>query len=153
VTTGPNPYAPPSSPLDTPQETPPGVKRPGWAWKLYLFAGLFMYGIALVISAYGFLLVQVADVASYVLGSAALVGLFGYCYGKSILSPRTWRIFLPVLVLFDLLAVSVLEPRGLVWAVPGEEAAATSLSWSIFSYVLNLPLYLALYRYGFKRSA
>lgn len=77
------------------------------------------------------------------LGISALgiLGLFGYLYQKHFFSQIFWKFYLPVVILWDIVGITVVQP-----AMVKQEFNLISL----FGFVFVLPLYYGLYRYAFK---
>ena len=136
-----NPYRPPAS-ATNPAQRP--SRRIGW--RLYL--GLLGLSYALVYWMLGVGWMQTLDVVD---GAATLVGftgLFGYAYRRRLGSAVFWKRWLPVQVAWDLLVMLYLTGLGVVHALP--EVASASLAEKALQLLFVLPLYVALFRYGFR---
>ncbi len=92
---------------------------------------------------------KITEMIDGVLFVIALVGLYGYCWYKKILSKDFWRIFFVVAIgwnIFDLFT----NPKGT--EVMGEDFIA-GLFAIAFAVAFFIPLFIALYRYAFYKKA
>ena len=115
------------------------------AWKAY-FWFLFVVNLVLIIflvyepEAYG---AAARDYVDLAVSSTALVGLFGYCYQKRVATRNFWKILFPVMFASD--TFQILSDD---WT--GPEELKTLMIGIAVMLVVVFPLYIAIYRYGFK---
>ncbi len=136
-----SPYTPPSSGVTG--QVPVG-RRLGW--KTYLW--LLVAASALVFPVLGFGWMQLLDWMDLALTAVGMIGLFGFAYRRPVGSGAFWRRWLPFQLLWDAAIVLFIIPAGLAYQIPGEEPS--SAVENIVSFALLIPLYIALYRYGYR---
>ena len=115
-------------------------------WKIYFWILLIftvLYHVTL-----GF--PRVWEVIDLVFNTIAIIGLFGFCWERSIFRRLFWKIFTPVFVVWLIFCSFILpESEKLEKINPPEWYNAIDL---VFSLVLTLLLILALYLYSFRKS-
>ncbi len=90
---------------------------------------------------------EALDYFDYLFWLIALIGVFGYCYGKRILTKKFWQIFLPFIIIWDLFIAFYeidLEPEL-------QEPILLSIVIIIY-FVILLPEYIGLYLYSYKNQ-
>ncbi len=88
------------------------------------------------------------DHGYYIFAAVALLGLFGYAYEMRFLNVYTWRMLLPVILVWDatLAAFSYAEIHS---EISVEDQSLLYRSMAI-GFILVIPQYIALYFYGFR---
>lgn len=84
------------------------------------------------------------DLLDYPVTVFALFGVFSYCYGISVVSKQVWRIFLPVLVIWDIYLITnmIIEDPTIFTDDYGYGF------WAFVGLILSLvlfPCYIAIY--------
>ena len=124
--------------LDQPKARP-------WAWKAYFWFLSFLNLVLAIFLLYdpeGYE-ASARDYVDLVVSTTGLVGLFGYCYQKRIAVRNFWKALFPIMMASDAFQISVEN-----WSDPGG-LNAIIIGIGVL-LVLVLPLYIAIYRYGFK---
>lgn len=136
-----NPYETPKSDIDTGEIG----NRSIW-WKIYFFAItiLSFTGMYSLLNSAGAGIVDYAELLLLVIATA---GLFGFVFSKRILTASFW---IPFLV-FYIITGLVYEPLSSVDMRAGMSDIAFHISTAI-GYLLSLPGYYALYKYGKKNE-
>jgi hypothetical protein len=138
-----NPYKPPSAPLGSDQAA--SQRRRGWRIYFWLMTALLLAAVvAEIVVPADDLLINAAD---YVLSGFSLVGLFGYAHRRIIFKQLIWRAWLPLILVWDLGVMLRHFARG---DLGGD--AATVVTVILFGTLVVVPLYVALYRYGYRSS-
>jgi hypothetical protein len=120
-------------------------------WKFYFWVVLTLDLIAFVTPLslqQGRRVWETVDMGVFLL---ALVGLFGFCWGKKMLSPLFWQVFLACFLLWMGWYVFAVAP------LPHVSSRANSLHVpsqliSSLAIVPHLPLIVALYLYSYKSA-
>jgi hypothetical protein len=136
-----NPYQAPKSDIDNGE-----VKTRSVFWKIYFFIITILSFLGMM----SFLLSNGAgliDYAEFVLLIIASAGLYGFAFCKKILTPGFW---IPFLV-FYLISGIFYEPLSSVNMRQGMTDSAYYISVAI-GYILSLPGYYGLYKYGKKNE-
>jgi hypothetical protein len=81
----------------------------------------------------------------------ALAGLFGYCWEKQLVSRLFWRIFFAVFCCWIPLYFFVLPPTAMQAGL-GKTPQVTVFMLAAVTVAVHVPLFAALFLYGFKRS-
>jgi len=80
----------------------------------------------------------------YLVTAFALFGVFSYCYGNSLVSKRIWRIFLPVLIVWDIyVVVNIFREEPVVFS--NEYGIAFLAFFGLALILILVPCYLAIY--------
>jgi hypothetical protein len=136
-----NPYQTPSSNIDQGE-----IHKRSVFWKIYFF-------IITILSFSGmtsFLLSSDAGVVDYVelvLLIIATAGLYGFVFNKKVFKPGFWIPFL----IFYLISGIIYEPLSSVDMRQGMTDSMYYISFGI-GFVISLPGYYALYKYGKKHE-
>ncbi len=114
---------------------------------------LLIYGV--VIGTSGVDWMSGVDVADAIFSLTGFVGLCGYAYARRVGSARFWRAWAPAQVAWDLFFILVATPLGWAGELPDSEpeSGGESLSTIALSLTLLAPLWLALFRYGYRSQA
>lgn len=137
-----NPYKPPASSLETPGG---GSKISVW-WKVFFWLSL----IISVPSALGVASIKgltLLDYADFALSLVAIVGLYGFSYGKRIGNVVFWRYFFYA-VLVETMIISVVFP---ILGLPRYGSAAVTPLY-IIEIAIALLILSALYRYAYRSA-
>lgn len=134
-----NPYQIPKSDIDNGE-----IQSRSVFWKIYFFiiTILSFIGMASYLLSSG---AGIVDYAELVLLIIASTGLYGFAFSKKILTPGFWIPFL----IFYLITGIFYETLSSVNMRQGMSDSTYYLSVAI-GYVLSLPGYYALYKYGQK---
>lgn len=112
------------------------MREPKVGWKTYLWLAVITYGGVTVYTGLGASLSLWLEVA---VTFVAFIGLYGYAYSKPIGKEMFWKVWLLVLVCWDLVSALVhVKMLSVLMLVP--------FLWFF------VPLCVALYRYGFRSS-
>jgi len=88
------------------------------------------------------------DYIDYIFSIIALSGVYGYCYGKKILSEIFWKSYLPFIVIWDLfIAYSAIQSNQEIVSCP-----IYLYLYIILHIVFLLPEYIGLYLYGYSQN-
>ncbi len=79
--------------------------------------------------------------ADLIVTSGGVAGLFLYAFKKRLFSALVWKIYLPVLIIWDVVYNLVIKPAN-----TGQPADMNALAGWAFA----IPIYVAVYLYGFK---
>ena len=113
-----------------------------WVWKAYF---LFVV-ISETYSIFNFGSIRIWEMIDLPITVLSCVGLFCFCWKKSILKPIFWRIFLPILVIWDLFYLFIIPlPAQYIGTIPQTFAA-------VLMCILDAPLIVALYLYAFNKA-
>ena len=140
-----SPYQPPSATLVSASEQ----ERPGIGWKLYF--GFLMLLVLLSYAAVGLVTLQAFDFLDMALSTVSTVGLFGYVFQKRIGRKPFWRVWLPSVLVWDLAYLTIIQSAGLGGMVSEEESMGF-MEIGI-SFLILLPIYIGLFRYGNRCAA
>jgi hypothetical protein len=89
---------------------------------------------------------EVFDFASLVF---VLLGLFGFTWGKKIFSGTFWKLFFPLILMWNIFYF---------YFIPLPEAITTQAPWmsqeanALITFILAIPAIWALYSYGFSKD-
>ena len=124
-------------------------KKIGWKIYFIIFSLLLLFAYYDLISRG----ITIYDFADIVISLTALTGLFGYTFSKKIHSQSLWRIWLFVIVIWDLfyniyLTAILCVAQGVA---QGEENI--NIAEMFIALILIFPAYIALYLYGYKSTA
>lgn len=112
-------------------------------WKIYFWLlALALLALNAAAVKRGFSVRDAVDVPISLVG---LTGVYGFAYQKSMLTSIFWRVFLPVIILWDIFA-------NFFWGGMGEIQVLTwleTVAVIVVFYIVFLPGYVALYLYGF----
>ena len=116
-------------------------------WKIYFV----IFSLLLLFVYYGLLSkgITIYDSADIAISLIALTGLFGYAFTKKIHSQTLWRIWLFVIVIWDLF-YNIYLTAILGVAQGGETCNITEI---LIGFIFIFPEYIALYKYGYKSTA
>lgn len=107
-------------------------------WKLYfwffLIVMVFFYSVAEGI--------RMMDIIDILISLTGLVGLFLYAYKKTFLSSAFWKAYLFFILIWDFILSIFIETMVL-----GTKLDPVVL---IIACILSIPIYVALYLYGFR---
>ena len=136
-----NPYSAPEADLDVEADL-----RKGWAWKLYFVFVVLL----LILSMFVYAAMEntgVADIVSNILAVPATIGFFGYVFTKKIYIRQFWLANFWVQVIWGVAYyfLTDVDLRG------GMDEQSFIIS-QIVIWVLFLPYYVALYRYGSRNN-
>jgi hypothetical protein len=140
----PNPYAAPRAAVVPPQ----GRTGRRLGWKIYFWGSGFLVAAACLWI--GFSEPQPLDLVDLLLFTpTAYCGLFGYAYRRRIGQAAFWRTWFWVDLLWTCLLILALQPLGLVYVSDSEPVFGSELDF-VFEIPFLVPLFVALYRYGFR---
>jgi len=142
-----NPYKPPNAPLDSGD---PPKRRALW-WKFYFWFMLVsqsIYCVAIVVAPET-LEAEALDYIDAVIYVVVLLAIYGFVYSKRILNRKTWQVFFPLILLWDLWSL-VFDGDWEQWWQSGPVVLVVLAS---VIAVLMIPQYIALFRYGFRERA
>ena len=127
------------------------MKNKKIGWKLYSV----IFSLLLLFAYYDFILkgITIYDFADIVISLTALTGLFGYTFTKKIYSQALWRIWLFVIVIWDLfynLYLTAILGVAQGVAQGGDKINITEV---LIAFIFIFPEYVALYLYGYKSTA
>ena len=124
-------------------------KKIGWKIYFIIFSLLLLFAYYDLISRG----ITIYDFADIVISLTALTGLFGYTFSKKIHSQSLWRIWLFVIVIWDLFYnIYLTAILGVAQGVAqGEENI--NIAEMFIAFILIFPAYIALYLYGYKSTA
>jgi hypothetical protein len=103
----------------------------------------------------GFAWMRAADWIDLLVGVVGAAGLCAYAFSKRLGRERFWRVFAIAQPCWDLVFLLGLTPLGLAGEVPDSEPE-TSAEYAVtlvFSLALLAPVWLALFRYGYRSPA
>jgi uncharacterized membrane protein YbhN (UPF0104 family) len=115
--------------------------------KIYLWVMLILWPIALAFEITGGELSDIIDYLDYILWGTALLGVFGYCYDKKILSNFFWKAYLPFIVIWDFFI-----GYRYIKNEPEISGAIHICFLIIIALIIILPEYIGLYLYGYKEK-
>ncbi len=133
-----NPYQSPAADLTAPSSE---LQRSVW-WKIYFF-------VITILTAFGFLGIfadQNAGWPEYLLlffFLTATVGFAGFVFSKRILQPRFWLYFVALYLLISIAYYFVTQVDLSAGMTRNEY-----LTWSLFGWVISIPGYWGLFKYG-----
>ena len=110
----------------------------GLLWKIYFFLLILILGVRYLLSLSELNYSHYIDLLISIL---SLVGLVGLAFKKKIFSAKFWKVYFFVYLIWDFLFNIVIDPY-----VRQTKFNPTSL----IGLVILIPLYIALYIYGFK---
>lgn len=116
-------------------------------WKIY-FCSLTLLLAALYVLSFTYFLpnaspsMKIAHYLDLPISVIALVGLYGYAFRKRIVHPNFWKVWLVVIVLWDMFYNLVLSG----WT----HLELPDMAVFFLAYGILLPEYFALYMYGFR---
>lgn len=90
---------------------------------------------------------DIIDYMDYVFWLIALLGIFGYCYGKKIFTEQFWKAYLPFLIIWDLF-VGFRDIRS----DPEFQEPILFCIVIILYLIFILPEYVGLYLYSYKNK-
>lgn len=89
-------------------------------------------------------------VAEFIFYSFVLLGLFGFAYKKRIFNPMIWKVFIPLLLIYDIYSIATVE-------LGPTEDENEFIILAIFTAAIIIPLmlfqYMALIKYAFKSTS
>lgn len=117
-------------------------------WKLYFWLMISLVIVAAFYELYDENAMEVSDVADYGTWLFSLAGVFGFAYSKVFLHRRLWRVWLPIIVVWDIgfLVKQYLQD-------PVELDPSLLVFTAVFFVLIVAPQYLALYLYGYRSNA
>jgi hypothetical protein len=142
-----NPYEPPNAVL----EESAGSPRPAIGWRLYSAFLILMACLTYAVLGVGWL--QAADVLDLLISATSLAGLVGYAFQRCFGAARFWRQWLPLAVTWDALYEIVLTRAGIAGQLPDPNAVPSDFADLVIVVVLLVPVYVGLYRYGYRSDA
>src|SRR5437867_2280954 len=113
------------------------LRETGLLWKVYAWAVTFLLLLSSIMEGSP----SIADKANLMITVVGLCGLFLYSYSTRRFIPLLWKVYLPFLVLWDIL-FSLLK---YLFVSTGPQ---TDL-YFLFGWIMSLPMYAALFLYGF----
>jgi hypothetical protein len=127
------------------------MKNKKIGWKVYSV----IFSLLLLFAYYDFISkgITIYDFADIVISLTALTGLLGYSFSKKIHSQTLWRIWLLVIVIWDLFYNLYLTAiLGVAQGVSqgGENVTIVEM---LIAFIFTFPEYVALYLYGYKSTA
>ncbi len=117
-------------------------------WKAYFWLMSLLLAVALALEFAEPSDVSLIDVIDYLSSGFSLIAVFGYAYSRALINPGTWRIWLPIVVVWDIVVLA----RQVVKEDIGFDAW-TLAAMIVFGSILVIPEYVAVYRYGNRRLA
>ena len=105
-------------------------------------------------TAAGFGTLNALDTANLVLSLVGLAGYFGYAHARRIVGRGLWRGWAVLQPLWDASYTLIAGPLG--WTNFEEGAGANEVAYWIgiaMGALIQLPIYLALFRYGYRSQA
>jgi len=115
-------------------------------WKIYFW--ILVVLLAFYHPSVGF--PRIWEVLNLVIDVIAIVGLYGFCWEKRILARLFWRGFLPICMIWTVLYQHFIPDIQKVYVAP--YPGWFELADRIFSLLMAILLFVALYLYAFKRS-
>lgn len=114
-------------------------------WQIYwILDMLFMFYVFVIMLSPHEIVLTTIDYIDYCFAMFALVGMFGFSFKKTVLNPTVWRFYLPFIILWDI---------GYTFTRPIKSDDGLSMYHFValaFMIVILLPLYIALFLYGFR---
>ena len=115
-------------------------------WKIYFWVLVVL--LAFYHPSVGF--PRIWEVIDLVIDVIAIVGLFAFCWEKRILTRLFWRAFFPICIIWNVFYRYFIPEIQKVYLAPDPD-------WFksvdiIFSLVMSILLFIALYLYAFRRS-
>lgn len=89
----------------------------------------------------------ILDYLDYMFWATALLGVFGYCYEKKIANKKFWKVYLPVVVIWDLF----IGNRD-IQNYPELSGTIYLFFATIIIFIIILPEYIGLYLYGYREN-
>lgn len=123
-------------------------------WKIY-----FWFLLIISIGAFRFQGINRNwDIADLLISAIAMLGLYAFCWNKKILTQMFWKIFFLVNIILMIALTYIIPPsQQLIEKLPEKEMMVFQQNIFLFStigliisLILLLPLFVALYSYGFK---
>ena len=141
-----NPYKTPTAILETGARR---ITRALW-WKIYFWFVLIVQSLYIVsiFVAPNYMEVKTSDYFDVVIYIGVLLGLYGFVYCKSIFSRKTWQLFFPFILLWDIWFIIIDGDWG-EWLQAGLPVMIIMASVVL---ALMIPQYIALFRYGFREK-
>jgi hypothetical protein len=130
-----------NSALDTMSPAPP-LSAKGLGWRIYLGVLVVVASLAIVFGAK-----NPSDISMTLFNSVAVIGLWGYVYDLPMGWREFWMIYFPL---------SVISPAYGVWEFAMGPGAPWPLTLWLAAFVLmllNVPLWIGLWRYAFRSPA
>ena len=115
-------------------------------WKIYFW--ILVVLLALYHASVGF--PRIWEFIDLIHNIIAIVGLFGFCWERKIFTRLFWKIFLIVCIIWFLLYQYYIPEIQRVYVAPAPQWFG--LFDRVFSLVMNILLFVALYLYGFRRT-
>lgn len=123
-------------------------------WKIYFW-------FLLIISIGAFIFQGIArnwDIADLLISAIAILGLYAFCWNKKILNQMFWKTFFLANIVWMIALTYIIPPsQQLIEKLPEKEMMVFQQNIFLFStigliisLILLLPLFVALYSYGFK---
>jgi len=118
-------------------------------WKVFFWL-VFVLEIFSIISFFTDAELNIYEaVAELIFYSFVLIGLYGFAYKKRIFKAMLWRIFIPLLLVYDIYSIATVE-------FGPTEDKNEFIILAIFTAVIIIPLmlfqYMALIKYAFKST-
>ncbi|MFH1564504.1 MAG: hypothetical protein ABIC82_01505, partial [bacterium] len=100
------------------------------------------------------------DIIDLLISVIALLGLYAFCWNKKILNQMFWKIFFLANIAWMIVLTYIIPPsQQLIEKLPEKEMMVFQQNIFLFStigliisLILLLPLFVALYSYGFKNN-
>jgi hypothetical protein len=113
--------------------------------KVYFWIFIILYPVLFIFELSESEPLEITDYLDYVIGIVVLLGVFGYCYQKRIFNNAFWRIYLPLVVVWDSL-IMFKELKG----DPDLSDPIFILLMAIITLIVVVPGYIGLYLYSYK---
>lgn len=114
-------------------------------WKIYLWLMVVLLVVVVGFDVYDKNPPSAIDILDYLTWIFSLVGVFGFAYNRAILSQDLWRVWLPVVIAWDVW-IAARE----YYSEPIDLDLVTLVILSIIIGALALPEYVALFFYGYR---
>jgi hypothetical protein len=126
------------------------MKNKKIGWKIYFV----IFSLLLLFAYYDFISkgITIYDSVDIVISLTALTGLFGYTFTKKIHSQTFWRIWLFVIVIWDLFYNLYLTAILGVAQGVAQEGDKINITEMLIAFIFIFPEYVALYLYGYKST-
>jgi hypothetical protein len=127
------------------------MKNKKIGWKVYFV----VFSIVLLFAYYDSISsgITIYDFADIVISLIALIGFFGYSFNKPIHKQKLWRIWLFVILIWDLFYNLYLTAILGVAQGVAQGGESFTITEALISLILIFPEYVALYLYGYKSTA
>jgi hypothetical protein len=122
--------------------------KPHKGWRIYFFVVVALMMASLLMELFGQDEYRLAlDTVDYLISVIGIVGLFGYAFSRKYFSQGFWKAYVLIGVVWEIFIVAhdfEIDPEfGGLWL---------PVLTSVFYVLLFGPVYVAVWRYGFRRE-